>query len=128
MKVEKSCGCIIIVNDKVLLIRQNSGNYGFPKGHMDGNETEIETAIRETKEETGIDAIIDASKRYALSYKKSDDAIKEVVYFRATTSSMEYSRQESEVSEIIWADIDEVEEILTFNDLKEIWFQLKKEL
>ena len=63
MKYEKSCGCIIIDNRKVLLVKQTSGDWGFPKGHVENNETEIETAIRETKEETNIDVEIDEKHR-----------------------------------------------------------------
>ena len=57
MKNEKSCGCIIIDNGKVLLVKQTAGHWGFPKGHVETNETEIETAIRETKEETNLSTI-----------------------------------------------------------------------
>ena len=45
---EKSCGCIITKDNKVLLIKQTKGHWGFPKGHVEKNETEIETAIRPT--------------------------------------------------------------------------------
>ena len=44
IKKEKACGCIIIENRKVLLIQQTKGHWGFPKGHMELGETEIETA------------------------------------------------------------------------------------
>ena len=55
MKYEKSCGAIIVSENKVLVIKQKSGFYGFPKGHMEELETEIETVIREVKEETNLD-------------------------------------------------------------------------
>ena len=54
MKHEKSCGCIIIEDKKVLLIKQTNGIWGFPKGHVEENETELQTAEREVKEETGL--------------------------------------------------------------------------
>ena len=41
-------------NIKYLLVRNLSGVYGFPKGHVEDNETEEETAIREVFEETGV--------------------------------------------------------------------------
>ena len=41
-----------------LLIQQKAGHYGFPKGHVEKNETEVETAIREIKEETGLEVKI----------------------------------------------------------------------
>lgn len=32
---EKSCGCIITKDNKVLLIKQTKGHWGFPKGHVE---------------------------------------------------------------------------------------------
>ena len=63
-KREKACGCIIIDDGKVLLVQQHQGFWGFPKGHVENGETEIQTAIREVKEETNIDVIPDENKRY----------------------------------------------------------------
>ena len=83
MKYEKACGCVIIKEGKVLLIKDNHGNWGVPKGHVEKNETEIETAVRETKEETNIDVKIDESKRYVVEYKVGEDIFKTVVYFIA---------------------------------------------
>lgn len=37
-----------------LLIRDSYGNWGFPKGHLEGEETPAEAALRETREETGL--------------------------------------------------------------------------
>ena len=68
MKHEKSCGCIIIEDKKVLLIKQTNGIWGFPKGHVEKNETELQTAEREVKEETNIDVKIDETKRYTMNY------------------------------------------------------------
>ena len=51
MKTEKSCGAFIIKDGKVILIQQLDGFLGFPKGHVEGNETEEQTAIRDIKEE-----------------------------------------------------------------------------
>ncbi len=58
MKYEKSCGTIIFNQDNlVLLIADLDGNWGFPKGHVKEGESEEETALRETKEETNLDVI-----------------------------------------------------------------------
>ena len=50
MKQEKSCGCIIVDDQKVLLIssKDDNGNifWSFPKGHQEEGETDFETAIR----------------------------------------------------------------------------------
>ena len=43
MKHEKSCGAVIIKNNKVLVLQQVAGHWGFPKGHVEKGETEVET-------------------------------------------------------------------------------------
>ena len=75
LRKEKCCGCIIIENNKVLLVYEKNGNFwGFPKGHMEKGENEIETALREVKEEVGLDVeIIDKEKRYILNYIIRDE-------------------------------------------------------
>ena len=59
MEKEYSCGAILYCYEnnerKYVLVMEPSGTYGFPKGHKEGNETDLETATREIKEETGVD-------------------------------------------------------------------------
>lgn len=121
MKKEKSCGTICISDEKVLVIRQKQGFYGFPKGHVEEAETEVETAIRETKEETNIDVLVDESLRFSLSYIVNDTIDKEVVYFIAKPQNKNIRIQESELLDATWIDIDDVYNILTFDNLKNLW-------
>ncbi len=123
--MEKACGCIIIENDKVLLIKQHQGFWGFPKGHVEINETEKETAIREVKEETNLDVEIISDKRYTTNYIVKDNVEKEVVFFLAKKTGGYIKPQEEEVSSIKWCSIDEALETITFDNLREI---LKKVL
>ena len=41
---------------RFLLIRDSYDNWGFPKGHLEDGESPAEAALRETAEETGLDA------------------------------------------------------------------------
>ena len=125
MKQIKSCGCIVINDGKVLLIKQHQGFYGFPKGHMEKNETEIETALRETKEETGIDAIIDKEKRFEISYYTRKNNFKTVVYFLAHPKNIEIKIQEDEILEAKWVPIELAEDVITYDNLKELWIKVK---
>jgi 8-oxo-dGTP pyrophosphatase MutT (NUDIX family) len=43
---------------KYLLIRDSYKNWGFPKGHLEGDESPAEAALRETAEETGLDRLV----------------------------------------------------------------------
>ena len=70
---EKSCGAVIFrknKNDvKLLLVKNHNGrHWSFPKGHIEENETEEETAIREIKEETNLDVKIMDNFREVSSY------------------------------------------------------------
>jgi 8-oxo-dGTP pyrophosphatase MutT (NUDIX family) len=39
---------------RYLLIRDSYNNWGFPKGHLEGDESPAQAALRETAEETGL--------------------------------------------------------------------------
>ena len=123
MAYEKACGTIVINDGKVLVIKQKQGFWGFPKGHMEQGESEIQTAIRETKEETNLDVIIENKTRFCLNYIIEDENInKEVVYYIAKVDGkINIKPQIEEVNSIAWIDIDKVEAILTFDNLKELW-------
>jgi 8-oxo-dGTP pyrophosphatase MutT (NUDIX family) len=43
---------------RYLLIRDSYNNWGFPKGHLEGDESPAQAAIRETAEETGLDHLV----------------------------------------------------------------------
>ena len=95
---EKSCGAIVYRkfhgNTEILLIKHiNSGHWSFPKGHVEGEETEVETARREIKEETSIDVIIDPTFRETVSYSPKKDTVKVVVYFLAKAKMLILSRR-----------------------------------
>ena len=119
MKKVKSCGCIIIENNKVLLIQQKKGNWGFPKGRVEKNETECETAIREVKEETNLDVKIeDVNKKYVDSYFAKQNEFKEVVFFLAKRIGGEIKPQENEIKKVEWVDLIEAINRITMKSTK----------
>ena len=122
MKKVKSCGCIVIENNKVLLIQQKKGNWGFPKGRVEKNESECETAIREVKEETNIDAIIeDKNKKYIDTYYSKKDEFKEVVLFLGKRIGGEIKPQENEIKNVEWVDLSEAINRITMKSTKELY-------
>ena len=95
---EKSCGAIVYRkyhgNTEILLIKHiNSGHWSFPKGHVEGDETEEETAKREIMEETGIDVNLDTTFREIVSYSPRKDTQKIVVYFIGKAKNTDYTPQ-----------------------------------
>jgi len=132
MKEEKSCGAIILrKNDKsfqTLLLKHNAGHWAFSKGHVEENETEVETAKREIKEETNLDVEIDANFRTSVRYSPMEGVEKEVIYFLAYKKDGNETPQLEEISEMKWYDINEAVNILTFDNDKEIIEKVKRYL
>lgn len=122
---EKSCGVIVFYNDKVLLIKHNLGHIGFPKGHVEGMETEEETAIREVKEETNCDVEIIPGFREIITYSPKKNIAKDVIFFIGKPLNKELSPQLAEVQKVDFVNYKEALNLLTYQDEKDL---LKKAL
>ena len=129
MKQEKSCGCIVM-NEKneILLVHHNQGHWGLPKGHMEEGETEVETAIREVKEETNIDVEVNEKFRYTQIYSPKENVMKEVVFFLAKNVSDNGAPQLEEVNEVRWFNLDDAIKTITYDNAKELLLRVKKDL
>ena len=122
LRKEKSCGCIIIKNNKVLLVYEKNRNFwGFPKGHMEDGESEIQTALREVKEELGLDVIINVDKKYTLNYIINDEIDKTSVFYIAKPINENIVMQENEIEHTKWCDFNEALNTLTFDNWKEMF-------
>ena len=82
MNYEICCGSVVFNDNKVIIIKHKYGHISFPKGHVEGNETEEETAIREVKEETGIDIEITSNKKYYVQYENDNNSIVVEINFK----------------------------------------------
>ena len=58
MKETRSCGFLIVNGDPVVsfLLMKHPDRWDLPKGHVDPGETDLQCALRELEEETGIKA------------------------------------------------------------------------
>lgn len=125
MKSEKSCGAVVFrqkdYKDQVLLIKHvNGGHWAFPKGHVENNETESETALREIKEETGMDVTLYTEYRKVVTYSPKFDVTKDVVYFVAMADNSEPVRQEEEISRIKWVDMKDAIDFVSYDNDKKV--------
>ena len=131
-KTELSCGIIVFDKDKVLLVKHKGGHTSFPKGHREKGENLRETAIREVKEETGIDAKIennvcfintyDPNERIARKNKflNRDKISKDVILFIGKKTGGELNPQLEEVSLCEFFTKEEALEKLTYDIDKDI--------
>ena len=124
MNYEYSCGAVLYrkKDDRLqyLIIQDRHGNYSFPKGHMKGKETSIECAIREIREEVGVDVKPDPWFLYPVSYLLNENTTKSVDYYLADISDNEPFINDGEVREIIFLPFEEACDLITYVQLKEV--------
>lgn len=121
---EKSCGAVVWRQSdgrrEYLLVRHNGGHWSFPKGHVEGSETEPETAAREIREETGLTAEIHTDFRRQVTYSPKPGTIKDVIFFTAVPTGGEERPQESEISQLGWFSFPQAAEQITYASDEEI--------
>ena len=123
---ERSCGTIpyTVRGGKLfyLLVKaKDDGPCGFPKGHVEDGESEIETALRETLEETSLRPIISDSFRYEISYELKNGNQKTVVYFLADFGDQIPARNgDFEDFEYLILPFFEAYDALTFDNTKQM--------
>ncbi len=123
LKREKSCGALVYrrleegKRLQFLLIKHRSdGHWSFPKGHVELGETEVQTALREVREETGLRIQLLKGFRHSVEYYPKPNIRKQVIYFLGNTQDESITPQEEEVSEARWLDLEEAYRQVTFDN------------
>lgn len=126
MRYEVSSGAVVFtkIDNQIyfVIIESLIGDYGFPKGHIEGNETERETAIREIYEEVGIRPKIikgfRTSDEHIIPSKK--DVSKKITYFLAEYCNQEICHQEDELEGAYLMTYEEAIKAFQFESSKRI--------
>lgn len=102
MKEATSCGGVVIFRGKILVLYKNLKNkyegWVLPKGTVEKNEDFEDTALREVKEESGVDArLIKYIGKSQYSFSTSDDMIlKDVHWYLMMSNSFRSKPQREE--------------------------------
>lgn len=124
---EKSCGIILFRKHEgeklFLILHYPGGHFDFPKGHVEANEEEMETAARELEEETGISDIeFIPGYREEMSYKyfrQGRPSNKQVVYFLAETKTEKITISHEHQGSV-WLPYEEAFAKLTFDNARNL--------
>lgn len=125
MVTEIDGGAIVyrLIDKKPVYLLEKSATsdfWGFPKGHVEGGETLEQAAIREIREETGIDATIDTDFSIDANYDMKNGHYKVVTFYTSKVDSDKVTLQAEEISDYAWASFDDAMKIVTFDNLKDI--------
>jgi len=121
-KQEKSCGAVVYNPKKhsFLIIKMLNGNWGFPKGHTEDQETDIQTAIREVMEETGINIeILDGFKK-SIKYIPFPEVLKEVIFFIGITEEEKVTIDKDEIEDYMWCSYEEALKMITYKPQRDV--------
>ena len=120
VKHERSAGGLVLRRDRsgysgLLIGRSTPRIWSLPKGHVEANETIEAAALREVKEETGIEAtiIVKLSDIRYWFYANKMKHSKIVHFYLMRYVGGSPTPQEGEVDETMWAKLDELPEMLT---------------
>jgi 8-oxo-dGTP pyrophosphatase MutT (NUDIX family) len=107
-----------------LLLHYPGGHWDFPKGHMEKGESEEQTAIRELKEETGIDSVVlhDGFRhliRYRFRSSRGRTVDKQVVFFcgRVDENRLQLSHEHQGYA---WVTLAEAKQKVTFANARKL--------
>ncbi len=106
-----------------LLLNYPQGHWDFIKGKMEKNETPHETALRETKEETGISNIefidgFEENIEYDFKFKR-EDVHKKVIFFIAKTDTKKI-RLSHEHNDYLWLGYNDALKKTTYQGSKNV--------
>lgn len=123
-------GCILVnkeTKEIALIHREQFNDISFPKGHVEDGETLIECAIRETEEEIKRKVKLVSNEVFCIDNYTSNEGEITVNYYLGIDDG-ESDNTSLEVHDLIWCDIDEVENKLTHERTKKMFLEVKNKI
>ena len=97
--------------EKVLLLRRfntgyEDGNYSVPAGHLEGNETVVQAAIREVREEVGVELRPDDLAVVGTMHRKFGDERVDFFVSVSRWAGAPSNREPGKCDDLSWFELD----------------------
>lgn len=133
MKKERSAGVVVCMEkpdgNRFLLLNYPTGHWDFVKGKIEQGETLHQTAVRETKEETGIsdlEFVEGFEEKINYNFQFEGELIqKEVIFFLAKTKTHTINVSHEHL-DYAWLDYKNALEKVTYQNAKNILSKANK--
>ena len=114
MAVIDKVAFLYLKDGKILSTRsKGKDKYYIPGGKREAGETDIETLVREAKEELSVDIIESSAKFYGV-FEAQAHGKAEGVIVKMTCYTAEYTgelKADSEIAEIVWLTMADIESV-----------------
>jgi 8-oxo-dGTP pyrophosphatase MutT (NUDIX family) len=125
---ERSAGGVVVRGDEAIVIvptrrgAQGQRVLALPKGHVDPGETPDQTALREVREETGVDAtLVEKLGEVRYFYQREGKRIfKRVTFYLFAYRGGSLDDHDDEVEEARWMPLEEAIEVLSYDGEREM--------
>ncbi len=110
----EAAGCVVRHGDLIAIIhRPHYDDWSLPKGKLDPGETFEDAAVREVREEIGIDGTLGAELP-SVEYEDRKGRSKVVRYWTMEVDDVPEFRPNDEVDEVRWLPEAEARALLTY--------------
>lgn len=106
-------GCVVEKDNKILMVQEGLdfcyGQWNYPAGHVDEFENITEAAIREVKEETGLDVKLKGVLPISETELKDETHI--IIRFVAEVIGGKITFDSNEILDVKWIDIEDIKKM-----------------
>jgi len=128
--IKKGAGVVIVKDRQVLLVKHGpkaehlNNTFGIPSGRVNKDESDIDCAIRELKEETNLLALkkdlIQLDKPYIAAIKRKTEGTKtySMIVFKCNKFSGELKSNDE--TEPLWINLSDLDKLILLPNIKKI--------
>jgi 8-oxo-dGTP pyrophosphatase MutT (NUDIX family) len=127
-KIRRAAGCVVYRvsadTTRFLLIRDPYGRWSLPKGHLEGDETDAQAAIREVLEETGLTGVLGPHiSTISYNFVAGGQAIEKRVAFFLMQAQTGHARPQTDegISAIDWFPAEEALSRIGYDQVRDVF-------
>lgn len=127
-RIETSAGGVVYRRmadgARFLLIRDPYGNWGLPKGHIEGDESPSAAAVREVAEETGLEPVTVVAELPSIDwyFRQGARLIHKYCHFflMESESGDPCPAHDEGITECVWLPFDEAVATITYDNARDV--------